>query len=148
MEGFFSVFLHTHTLTHRHTHTYIHNHQTKGVHSVEQIRDTTTEPQIAYSNSTWHAHKYKAHKLHRRYILKKGWPQRHICPPLQPHSATQVCMGIQQNQSLFDDSTQALYVGLILLQEASQSLLPVGATSMWLTDWLLTVTDRSMFFLL
>ncbi|WP_419642267.1 hypothetical protein, partial [Thiolapillus sp.] len=39
--------------------------------SARQTRDTTTETQIAYSNSTWHASKYKAHKLHQRMYL--GW---------------------------------------------------------------------------
>ena len=39
------------------------------------------------------------HKLHKRYILKKGFPRWPIY--LQEHSATQVCTGIWQNQLLF-----------------------------------------------
>ena len=70
--------------------------QTNGNNSARQTRDTTTNTWIAYGNSTWRASKYKVYKLHQRYILKKGWPQWHIYPPFQAHSATQVCTGIRQ----------------------------------------------------
>ena len=53
---------------------------------------------------TWHACKYKVHKLHQRRILKKGCPPVayiYIYPPFQAHSATQVSTGIKQNQFLF-----------------------------------------------
>ena len=32
---------------------------------------TEQQTWIAYGNSTWHTNKYKVHKLHQRYILKK-----------------------------------------------------------------------------
>ena len=44
--------------------------QTKGVNSAQETKDTTiTKTWIAYSNSAWHASKYRAHKHHQSYIL-------------------------------------------------------------------------------
>ena len=78
------------------------NLQTKGNNSARQTRDTTTKTSIAHGNSTWHASKYKIHKYTTKYILKKRCPQRHIYPPFQAHSVTQACIGIRQNQFLFE----------------------------------------------
>ena len=43
--------------------------QTKEVNSAQQTRDTTTETWLAYGDSTWHASKYRVHKLHQRNFL-------------------------------------------------------------------------------
>ena len=45
------------------------NQQKKGSLNAQQTRDKTTGAWIAFANSTWHAGKHKAHKLHQKYIL-------------------------------------------------------------------------------
>ena len=67
---------------------------------------------------TWHACKYKVHKLHQRYILKKGCPSVayiyiYIYPTLQAHSVTLVCTGIRQNQFLFKTGHSPLISKLV-----------------------------------
>ena len=48
------------------------NEQTEGVHSAQQKSNTTTtETRVVYGNSTWHASKYRLHKLSQRHIQIK-----------------------------------------------------------------------------
>ena len=48
----------------------VYNQWIKGNNSARQTRDTTTKTWIVYGGFTWHATKYKAYKLHQRYILE------------------------------------------------------------------------------
>ena len=47
------------------------NEQTKGNNSTQRTRDTTTKTWFVNDNSTWHVSKYRVHKLHQGYILKR-----------------------------------------------------------------------------
>ena len=79
----------------------VQNQQTKGNNSARQTRDTTTKTWITYSNSTWHASKYKVYPPQKVCPQKRMPPVAYIYPPFQAHSAKQVCTGIWQNQFLF-----------------------------------------------
>ena len=66
----------THTQTHTHTHmdacTHTHTHGCIHTHT-----HTQQKPESPVVTLTWHASKYKVHKLHQRYILycfSKGVP--------------------------------------------------------------------------
>ena len=71
--------------------------QTKGVNSMQQTRDTTTQTWITYSNCNI----YRVHKLHQRFILKKKdalqWNTQLPFQAHLPDLATQVYSGIWQN---------------------------------------------------
>ena len=58
------------------------NQQTKGNYSARQTRDTTTKTSIAHGNSTWHASKYKIHKLHKKVHPQKKMPPEAYIPSI------------------------------------------------------------------
>ena len=74
---------------------------TKRNKSARQTRDTPIKTWITYSNSTWHASKYKVYPPQKVCPQKRMPPVAYIYPPFQAHSAKQVCTGIWQNQFLF-----------------------------------------------